>query len=190
MIFLIAVLGGLLTGLLLKGTLKNLMNLSLRLPWLLIVYFLIDAFLNSRYGTLLPLDPRIWVILLLSVQYGSLFTLILINHARWPLLLLGAGELANFLVIMANGGRMPVDTAHLPDSQHLSSLLEGRVPHYGALDAATRLPFLGDILYLPYPTPSLLSPGDVILWLGLFLLMVHAMLPAKITAKKELHPDG
>ncbi len=190
MIFLIAVIGGILAGFLFKGKPGNLYDVKIHHPWLLLAFFLLDALLNSRFGMLLPNTERLMVAVLLSIQYISLFTLVIINRKRWPLLFIGLGELANYLVIMANGGRMPVDVTRLPDSSRLSSLLEGRVPHYGAVNAATRLPFLGDILYLPFPSPALLSAGDLIIWAGLFLLMFHAMLapPNQLNMETEEEP--
>ena len=176
MIFLAAVLLGLLVGFLWKGKITGLTNMALRSTWLLFIFLAIDVFLNSRFSSPLASEALRWsVLVLLSLQYASLLLLILINRKRWPLLVVGAGECFNFLVIMSNNGRMPVDTSGLPESARLQALLSGQVPHYGALSSATNLPFLGDIIPFWLFSPSLLSIGDILIMIGLFLLIVHAM---------------
>lgn len=176
MIFLVAVLIGLLVGFAVRGRLAGLTNMALRATWLLLPFLFIDVFMNSRYSVHMAADSQRWLVLmLLSVQYIALFILVVLNARRWPLVLIGIGELLNYLVIMANGGRMPVDTSSLSVSPRLQALLSGLVPHYGALTAQTRLPFLGDIIPLQMFSPSLLSVGDFVIVAGLFLLIVHAM---------------
>ena len=192
MIFLSAILIGILVGLLLKGRFTNLWNLSLRHAWLLIPWFLIDTFFNSRFSTVLsPQSLRPIVISLLVLQYGLLILVALINWNRWPLLVVGLGEAANFLVILANGGRMPVDTAQVPPSPRLDALLGDLIPHYGNMTDGTRLAFLCDRIPVRFFTSAMLSVGDIILWFGLLLFMVHAMrtahtvLPQSKTASAE-----
>lgn len=176
MIFLVAVCIGILVGRLAKGRFSNLWNISLPAAWLLIPWFLIDTFFNSRYAVVLASQTlRPIVIGLLILQYGLLFLFAIINRKHWPLLVIGAGEAANFLVILANGGRMPVDVSQISPSPRLATLLGGMIPHYGVMTAGTHLSFLCDRLPFRPFFSAMLSVGDVVLWFGLLLFMVHAM---------------
>lgn len=186
MIFLAAVLLGILTGFLCKGKLNGLTNLNLKSAWLLFLFFCVDVFLNSRFSTILAGEPYRWAVLaLLTVQYGAMFALVLINRVRWPLFVIGLGEGLNFLVILANGGRMPVDTSLLPATDKTASLLSGAIPHYGALTSETHLVFLGDVILLQGITRSLISIGDIVILAGLFLFVLQAMSPALFKKKAE-----
>ncbi len=177
MIFLLSVLAGTISGILLGGRPGNLLEFRLKHTWLLFVYLFLDVLFNRFFVDVLPLQEtggRPVVILLLCIQYSAFFMLVFLNHSRWPMLVLGAGEAMNFLVIIANGGRMPVDTTHLPENARLGALLSGAVPHYTALGPETRLPFLGDVIPVRFFSGSMMSPGDFIIMGGLFLLLLHA----------------
>jgi hypothetical protein len=188
MIFLASVLAGILCGFLIKGRLSGLTNMALRVSWLLLPFLVIDIFLNSRHAQVVAGETLRWaVLLLLIIQYGALFTLAGLNAKRWPLLVIGAGEALNFIVIMANGGRMPVNAATLPDSPRLKALASGVIPHYGMLTEHTTLPFLGDVIPFSLFSPSLISMGDIVIMAGLFLLMAHAM---KAGLKTGLRPGS
>ncbi len=180
MIFLSAILLGILVGLMLKGRFTNMWNMTLHHAWLLLPWFLIDTFFNSRFSSAIaPQAFRPLVVALLVLQYGLFLLFALINRRQWPLLVIGAGEVLNFLVIMANGGHMPVDTSNLPGSARLDALRAGLIPHYIELSEGTRLAFLCDRIPVRLFTSSLFSAGDVILWFGLFLFMVLKMRTAR-----------
>ena len=176
MIFLASVLAGILCGFLIKGRLSGLINMALRAPWLLLPFLVIDVFLNSRQAHVVAGETQRWaVLLLLCTQYGALFTLAGLNAKRWPLLVIGTGEALNFIAIMTNGGRMPVNASLLPDSPRLEALASGLIPHYGIVTEGTALPRLGDVIPFTLFFPSLISIGDIVIMAGLFLLMAHAM---------------
>lgn len=93
-----------------------------------------------------------------------------------------AGSALNAVVIVANGGRMPVSekcALQAGLASYLVSLKEGRVPTHTLLDSGTRLWFLGDVLAFPSNpvwTPSyVFSLGDVFIMVGLFVLIQFGM---------------
>ncbi len=86
----------------------------------------------------------------------------------------------NFLVIAANGGRMPVSKeALLTAGQRglLDFLRQDTSLDHVLLNESTRLPLLGDILALPefFPRAAAFSLGDAFMMVGIVIL-VHSYL--------------
>lgn len=88
--------------------------------------------------------------------------------------IVGLGSLANFLVIAANGGKMPVSPSAV-DSLGLTLTETGT---HVLMGEGTRLFWLADIIPLPppYPFPMVISVGDILIVLGVMLLIQNAML--------------
>ncbi|AYB46653.1 DUF5317 domain-containing protein [Paenibacillus lautus] len=101
-----------------------------------------------------------------------------------------AGVFLNFLVMAVNGGRMPVpmSAASVLDPYYVDMLSNSTVitKHY-LMDASTRLPFLGDIIPLspPYPRTQVISIGDIIMNVGIFLYIFNLMTVGKNTANVQ-----
>jgi hypothetical protein len=84
--------------------------------------------------------------------------------------LIAAGALLNLVVVLVNGG-MPVDPAA---AALAGTALRGDDPLHHALDAATRLPFLADVIPLP-PLRNVYSAGDVAIAAGGFWLPFRSL---------------
>ncbi len=91
------------------------------------------------------------------------------------------GVALNFLAIAANGMRMPV----WPDAlrragmfTQLAALEAGKALTHVAMEPATRLKFLGDVLAIPrpFPRPAAFSIGDALMLVGVFIAVQAAML--------------
>jgi len=102
------------------------------------------------------------------------------RQAPWLVALLGT--LLNIVVIVVNGGYMPVDSAALAASGATAELAER--PRYRrdvAISDATRLPLLADVLVGPawLPRGGVISIGDVLLvgGLGWWLMQVALTTP-------------
>ncbi|HUP99436.1 MAG TPA: DUF5317 family protein, partial [Aeromicrobium sp.] len=91
--------------------------------------------------------------------------------------LITLGALANFIVIIANGGQMPASpdafatlngVAAVPTTDFSNSVLAG---------PGTAFPFLGDNFVLPRPVPlaNVFSIGDVLIGMGGAWFIVAAM---------------
>ena len=94
------------------------------------------------------------------------------------------GNILNFLPIIINGGKMPVSIKALKYSNlytQLSLLDEGRIMTHSLVDEATKLYYLSDIIPIPkpYPLPKIISIGDILIGIGLFIII-------QIYMKKEL----
>lgn len=102
------------------------------------------------------------------------------RHIRW-MPLIGIGVVLNFVVILANGMRMPVSADMLTAvgmAQQVAAIESGRVLTYKLIDATTRLWPLGDVIPIgsPYPIHRVISIGDIVMAIGVFLLIQHEML--------------
>jgi hypothetical protein len=109
------------------------------------------------------------------------------NKGFW---LIMTGVFLNFMVMLVNGGRMPVslEAASVLDPIYLKMLQSGdAVTKHYLLDSSTRLPFLGDIIPLssPYPRTQAISIGDVVMNLGIFLYIQQVMVPVKLIPKTQ-----
>lgn len=113
---------------------------------------------------------------------GMIFLWMNRNNKGFPIILLGV--FLNFLVMTANGGRMPVSlqAASVLDPYYVDMLKSGTIisKHF-LMDASTRLPFLGDIIPLspPYPRTQAISIGDIVMNFGIFLYIVHLLTPSQ-----------
>ncbi len=168
MIFLLAILIGSGIGLLHKGHFRNIQSFQFRMPGFLLLFFVLDFFLNSAYAQALS-SNRMVVIALLTLQYSAFFALAFFNRELWPILVIALGEALNYLVMMLNKGRMPVLGDVLPQGANLARLTNGQVPHYSLMNEKTICPFLGDRFLLTFFSKSLLSIGDFVLGAGLLL---------------------
>jgi hypothetical protein len=117
-------------------------------------------------------------------SYIVLWTVVFWNHHLPGMWVVLAGVTLNLLVIAANGGYMPItpsalarigagQTAHQmqPESVVLGSkdiLLPPDQAHFW---------MLGDVLVIPepFPWPTAMSIGDVLLAVGVFFLIVRTM---------------
>jgi hypothetical protein len=126
-------------------------------------------------------SPRV---LILTASYLLLFGVVWKNRALPGIWLIGAGLVANFAVMLANGGYMPITREALAAVGHLGNVTSSEP---GARVLATKdvvLPreqtqlwFLSDILVLPppFPIPSVFSLGDLMIAAGVFLLVQRGL---------------
>lgn len=115
------------------------------------------------------------------ISYISLFCGLYMNLDKYSFWIITAGVLLNFIVIMANGGKMPVSGDALRFAglyQNLVDIGQGRIVTHTLMNASTKLRFLGDVLPLPkyYPRPKVYSIGDILLAIGVFIYLQQLML--------------
>lgn len=124
----------------------------------------------------------------LWVQLAAAVLLIAFVAANWrypALRLVAVGTLLNLAVIASNGGYMPVrpsDMARVGHPEVVSRLEAGEVyQKSAALTDRTALPWFADVIYLPLPfgPGRMLSPGDVLVSLGTFLLIQQLLVPRR-----------
>ena len=170
MLWVAALVLGLLGGFALRGRFENLARLRFRWPWIVVAVLLVRAAL-----LLTPLRH------VDSIQYVYLAALTaLVAWALWQvelvrgMWLIAIGSVLNLVVVAANGARMPV----APD---LAGALvhSGNLGQYTLMTAQTNLSWLADWIALPGPigrlVPEAYSPGDVVVALGIAAVVALAM---------------
>ena len=120
---------------------------------------------------------------ILSIHFLSYLLLFIgIYHNRRSLAfkIVFIGVFLNFLVIMANGGQMPVSgeaMAAIGLTDNMLAIRDGKIITHALMNNHTVLRYLGDILVLPkpYPRPKIFSVGDVFMALGIFMYIQEIM---------------
>lgn len=176
MLFVYAIVLGLVVGWLRRGSLLNLGELPLRYLWLVALAFGLRFLANrgTEWMGLSGVDAG-W---LLAGSYLLLLASLLVNRRLPGMGLLATGAILNLAVIFANGGRMPVAQAGVqamlgPEAVH--DLAQGGDPIYSLVTAETRLPFLADVLYVPLGLTKVFSVGDILIWLAIAHLVQSGM---------------
>jgi hypothetical protein len=116
-------------------------------------------------------------------SYALLLAFVILNRRRVGFLVIGAGMLLNFLVIVANGGLMPIAPATMERAGLADELVElgDIVPHSKNVlldESDTNLQWLSDRLTWDTPGPfSVFSIGDLIVGAGLVVISIELLLP-------------
>jgi hypothetical protein len=165
------------------GRVSNLAHVQVKWAWLAPLAFLMQAYLiffpAERAGGLLSARS-----LLLTASHILLFVVVWQNRHLSGVKLLGLGLALNFLVMVVNGGFMPITPDALVQigydgnaSQLETGYIVGRTKNMVAEAGEARLWFLSDIMVVPkpFPIPTALSLGDVLIVLGLFLFLREFM---------------
>lgn len=159
------------------GRVTSLTRLPLHHVWLLFVPFLIQVIAFAAPGEIIvggaPLAQYLYVASLVVAAIG-----LVLNRQLPGVIWIAAGLALNALAILANGGFMPVDAgarafAGMPP-------LTERDMNVIPMTAETRLPFLADILPLPYffPFANVFSIGDVLIALG-GVIFIQSIVPPR-----------
>ena len=185
LVLVVAVVGGLLAGALLGGSLANLEHLSLRFASLVVLALLVQIVAFSPIGARLPHDA---VIGLHIGSYVLLLVCVAANIRRPPVMVFGAGVPSNAVTIVVNGGYMPASRAAL----RLAGLPVSAIPHNNSelATAGDRLRFLGDVFALPHSLPlaNVFSIGDIFIAIGLAWLIAEGMRGARDPAEVPAEP--
>jgi len=170
-----------------RGKLNNLAQISLKRIELILLAFLIQAgliFLGTR---------KVKFVLDYS-SYALIFSYVVLLMAVWynknlkGMKIITLGIIFNFIVIIANGGHMPVLLSSLYRvglDDFALILKEGSYVTHTLITEKTLCAFLADVIPLPspFPDPSVISFGDFLMFCGVFSLFQNAML------EKDQNPE-
>lgn len=155
-------------GWLAGGRLANLAHVELRATWLVFAAVAAQLALGGLAAFDLPAAELSRP--LLAGSHLALLGFIAANRYRPGMLLVLIGLAMNAAVIVANGG-MPVSGDALVALGGQAVVEPGK---HQLLTEATRLPWLGDVLPVPF-LRSVVSPGDIVLAAGVGILVVAQM---------------
>jgi hypothetical protein len=146
---------GVALGLLLGGSSANWGNIRVRWPWLIVVVLVVRIAIGfSPVGTI---DALRYVYILTIV--GFLVWALMQFRALPGIWIAVIGAAMNLLVMLANGGHMPVSPVSGFTPAHAGGL-------YIVGDSTTSLNWLGDWIGIPGILGGAASPGDFLIALG------------------------
>ncbi|MGH4124499.1 MAG: DUF5317 domain-containing protein [Clostridium sp.] len=178
--FIEALIFALIIGYILKGNIKNLENVDVKVTYLVFIAFFIEFFIviSIRKGFF---NIGIFTYILDSIMYILLIIFIYFNRKNKYIVLMGLGFLLNAIPIFLNGGAMPVSAkAAKTAGITLNMSKEGL---YSLINENTRVWFLGDIIPLTFLRNFAISIGDIIAVIGLMLFIITGMKKTAKTAK-------
>ncbi|MDR7239537.1 DUF5317 domain-containing protein [Neobacillus drentensis] len=174
-------------GFIRKGNLRALAQLKLKWGWifpLLLVVELAVFILQNDYKFLGQVSGYIYIVVYVL---GLLFLFMNRNNPGFTLILIGV--FLNFLVMVINGGRMPVslEAAAVLDPGYIEVLKESLYAKHTMLTSSTYLGFLGDVIPItdPYPRTQIISIGDIVMNIGIFFFIQHLMVHHTVSKKSE-----
>ncbi|QQE79909.1 DUF5317 domain-containing protein [Alicyclobacillus sp. SO9] len=158
------------------GKLENLVDVKFRFYWIIILAFAVQfmtIFIDTHYVRMIDL-----------ITYTAVLVVAFLNRKSLGILLVLIGIVMNYAVMLFNRGRMPVyipDAEKISSSSQIHSLIAGSYGKQIAMSIHTHLNYLGDIFFVghPYPIPTLLSAGDLVVAAGVFIFIQSSMLKSK-----------
>ncbi|MGB6370547.1 MAG: DUF5317 domain-containing protein [Atribacterota bacterium] len=194
MLYVYIIIISIIIGLLRNGKLSSLSQISLKRIELLVLAFLIQAgliFLGSR---------KIEFVLNYS-SYALAFSYVVLLIAVWynkklkGMKIIALGIAFNFMVIVANGGHMPILLGNLYKAglNDIALILkEGSHVTHTLITEKTLFRFLADVIPLspPFPDPSVVSVGDFFMFFGVFSLIQNAMLKKEQSFNEKIEEQS
>lgn len=178
LLFPLALVLGILAGIVTGGRLGALWKLSLRWPAVVVVALAAQVAVSLPFASSLPSVPRLAV---LAASYAAAGLWLAVNLPGRPtalavgLAVTGVGWLLNMAVVVGNGG-MPVSARALARIGLGSNALAhgGPFGKHVLLTAGSVLGSLGDTIALP-GLRTIVSTGDVVMLVGLVVAVAAAM---------------
>ena len=166
MLLLAGLVIGIAVGMVTGGKLGNLSNLRFRWP-----YFVLGVLIVKEVVLLTPLNRIDGMQFVYAASLAALIGWTIWHIDLLPgVWLVSAGNALNLLVVLLNGGRMPVSRELASRGTHLL-VDRGFVGQYVLMGPHTNLGWLADTLAFPGPLGAILpeaySPGDFVAALGI-----------------------
>ena len=194
MLYVYVIIISIVIGLFRKGKLSSLSQISIKKIELIVLACLIQGgiiFLGSKeIKFVLDYSPYMiifsYIVLLLAVWY---------NKTLKGIKIIALGIIFNFIVIVANGGHMPVLLSSLYKvglNDFALVLKEGTYTTHILISEETLFRFLADVIPLspPSPDPSVVSAGDFLMFYGVFGLIQNAMLKKQNSEEKKQNSEA
>ena len=188
MLYVIVIITGIIIGLLRGGELEKLFAISIEgvLLFAIALLFRLGVWAFDLIGipNILSYSPYIIIISYFLLIYVSIRNL---KVPGFKYIILGL--LLNAFVIILNGGSMPVLVRRgvIENISSNSFLNSGTKVVHSLMNDNTLFAFLGDVIVIPKPFPdtSIISVGDIMILVGLFILIQKTMMIGEELPKKE-----
>ncbi|MHB1628419.1 MAG: DUF5317 family protein [Bacilli bacterium] len=120
---------------------------------------------------------------LASFSYVLTLVFLLKNWNYIELRIISIGAAQNGLVVWVNGGMMPVLTALARKTAIPMKEFDSNYFWHTAITSHTVFPLLSDIIFVPYPSPTVISFGDIFVFFGIMLLIQRLLgCPVKLAS--------
>jgi hypothetical protein len=166
---------GILLGLGLGGSFRNLANVEIRFWWALPIAVLLQVIpipdMEGQAGQVVPVGMLLLSLVILFLVAAS-------NWRLFGLMVMALGVVLNFVVIGANHG-MPVSRDAIVaagGADRLDEIPRERGPRHHLAGERDVLLFLGDVIGLRPPFGIVVSVGDLLTYGGATAFLVAAML--------------
>ncbi|MDR7870981.1 MAG: DUF5317 domain-containing protein [Tissierellaceae bacterium] len=172
-----------------KGKIKNLEKIEIKAWYLLLIAASIQIISSIFKKNGLIFESGLFFLHILS--YILILICILLNLNKNSMKAFLIGVVLNFIVIFANGGKMPVSLNGIKGiNDNISTELpmsDYDIKHQG-VTSDTKFVYLSDIILIPkpYPLPKILSIGDIFIMIGLFIFIQEAMVIDEKKLKSQL----
>ncbi|MEH7076458.1 DUF5317 domain-containing protein [Neobacillus drentensis] len=177
-------------GFLRKGNLRALAQLKLKWGWVFPLLLIVELAVFKLQNGSKFLGQISGYIYIVVYVFGLLF--LYINRKNPGFILILIGVFLNFLVMVLNGGRMPVsvDAAAVLDSSYIKVLKESLYAKHTMLTSSSHLGILGDVIPIsdPYPRTQVISIGDIIMNIGIFFFIQYLMVHHPLAKKVKILP--
>lgn len=187
--FLEAVILGVVIGVVRNGSIRNINFTKIRGWFLVILAFILQistlifkgmSIIHS-YGKYFYIASAVLIILTLILNLDK--------KGMWIILI---GAILNFLVVIMNKNRMPInfDGLRLAGLQNLiDGIRDGSISNYMSLDDVTNwTKHLGKYIVIPkpYPLAKVISIGDILMSLGIIFFIQGEMLKSYLSLKNRM----
>jgi len=186
MLYVLALVLGIIVGIIAGGKLSNMLNLRFEKAWIIILAFALQV--TAQILSLKGVDfTSRYSFIITGLVYILLFAGFWFNKQYLGICILASGSLLNALVMMVNNGKMPV-SIKVAEAMGMSSeaLRDGK--HFIDSAGTARLGFLADTIHLPAYigfTMRAVSIGDLIIVAGLFLIIFEVITNKRLISKAK-----
>lgn len=179
--FIEAIVIGFIVAIFRKGKIRNIENLHINGWYLFIAAGLIQvsiSWLKSKNQLLGPEFFDKYFVYVHLLTYLLMIVGVILNIRKNFMRFILIGMLLNFIVIFANGGKMPVSFKNVKGYENYTEdMLDKSDIKHSLVTEDTKFVYLADVIVLPrpYPLARIISIGDIFLMIGVFLFFQESM---------------
>jgi hypothetical protein len=165
-------------------------DIKLRKTWLAVVAFVLQTV--TRLLGVCGVESAVkYSFIIQTLVFILLFLCFWFNREYLGLCFVGLGASMNALVMLINGGRMPVSLEAMQKAgvkEVTEMILSGADNKHVVISSTTKLKFLADVIYLPGfigKGMGVVSIGDLVVALGLFIFIFELFTYPLMALKKK-----
>lgn len=184
--FIEAIVLGFIVALFRKGRIRNISNMHIKGWYLFIIAGLIQGSISWLKGKNLILGAEFfekYFFYIHLLTYLLMIIGVLLNIKKNFMKFILIGMVLNFIVIFANGGKMPVSFKGAKGYENYTEEMfdESFDIKHSLVSKDTKFVYLADVILLPrpYPLARIISIGDIFLMIGIYLFFQEAMVKKK-----------